>query len=496
MSLDLQAHTLEISHIVTREEAGAICKRYNLKLTNDVMIDVPSIAGINQICIKSNPVKTKDGVTVRYIYTLKLQINVGRLLKLSNVSMITLSQSNVQAMIKKLDQIMSSRLNLKASNSNSKEWLLSRLDCGLDARFDIDDESIMRERISLLHDTFNPLNIRKCKYKLYKGYDAPEVKYESITINNDSYSYNIYYKLQQLIKEDGINLPQEIIAEIKNVIRIEKQLEGKGLSNSVGSPKKLLQLLDNNVITKIMNTIVSDMECIFGGGIHVSYEEAMKIIDASKWSDQEKLQMKTLYTGVDTFGYSGTLKILEQQIKVSGGNKTDIKGMQVYVQNTRMKIEALGISIASKHIKGILAIDDISTAIAIMEKKNKRRRTKCKFSKVDWVASENRYKCNPTLHNAYGNTFRTCLGAKTQEQAEMMVLYKIRDNMQQNMKVHGSDIAAQIVCIKNAIDEVSNFKTVVDRQEIHLIIENMIDQAKARIKLLTNKKTKEVINYE
>jgi 3-hydroxymyristoyl/3-hydroxydecanoyl-(acyl carrier protein) dehydratase len=238
------------------------------------------------------------------------------------------------------------------------------------------------------------------------------------------------------------------------------------------------------------------MRYIFGKGIHVTYEEAINMIDASNWSDQVKRQMMTLYAGVDTFGYSGTLDILEQQIKANGGSEAEIKGMQTYVLNTRKKIEALGISITGIHMKGLLAIDDISTAIANMEKKNKRRRQKSTFGKIYWAESERRFKCNPSLHGTCGTTFRTSVAAKTQEEVEMKILHKIRDNMLHNMKVHGSDDNAQIACIKNAIDEVDNFKTIVDRQEILLLVDNIIDQANAKIQLLTNKKMKENINRE
>ena len=307
MSLCLQCHTMELSHTVKQNEVDELCRIYNVPYSSDIHITKPNIAGINAIEIKRNPVM-KGGVRVRFTHNMMIRVNVSRLLNRSNVSMATLKKADAKAVIDRLDSILSKKFHLSVQNSNSADWMLGRLDCGIDLHIGIDELEVLRTYMRLLHKGFS----KSCKFEYtpYKGYDRPEVKSESITLNNASATYNIYYKVGEWLKKYPAALQTEI-DEIKDVIRIEKQLKGSRALKQLTTDKKRLSVLLNEDSTfALMGKIVAEVKELFGSGDHVTYDEAMRILEDSSYKEDEKRRLKSLYASIDTFGYSGTMEIL------------------------------------------------------------------------------------------------------------------------------------------------------------------------------------------
>ena len=490
MTLELQVHTLAISHRITKKEALYISNLYGKKLTADVLIDAPKIRGINEIRIIGNPIK-EAGVFVGLSYTLELQINVGRLLNISNVAMTNLNKNNVQSMINKLNHHVLNRFQMELKNSDVANWNITRLDCGLDVKYDDYDETTMKARMELLHNTFNPLNKCRCDYTRYRGYDLPKVRQESITVNNASYTYNIYYKLLQLIdkyKNNLSSLSQKEWDEIRNVIRVEKQMTNTYLGRVLGKGKELSKLLDEDILNNIMNSIIADMKAIFGTGIHVSYEEGIQIIENSHYSEEDKVQLKLLYASVDQVGFPETLKYMEQLVKKKGGKADEVQKMEQEIVSNRRKIEALGISVVPLRVNEMSHFEDINTAIDNMAKKKPKTRSKGKFCSITPDIKNNRFRCNPTYHFPNGQVKRVSVAGKTREAAEMAVLEKLRDLLRENTNNAKGDYDMQIAYNQCAMKDVENFKTVIERQEMLDILDDVIRQIKNRIQLLENKK--------
>lgn len=481
---DLQAHTFEMTHKISANEAKFVCNLFKEPYSTDVHINSPPILGINQIHIKRNPVYLQ-GKVISYIHTITLEVNVGRLLKLSNVSMTDLSKANVQAMFKKLDFMLSNKFHLLSQNSCSADWTLSRLDCGLDVKMDTDDKNILKEHMYLLHRTFNPKNNRGCEFTPFKGYDAANVMYESITLNNKYYRYNIYYKLLQLEKEYGNKLLPKERDEIKDIIRVEKQLKGKALTNAIGSPRKLSLLLDEDIVSNVMKTMVSDMKFLFGSGVHATYDEAIRVIDSSKYPRDVKLNLKLLYANADTFGYAKTLSNLVDLAKGHGADDKTVNIMQTLIDKRRKQIEALGIAIAGLNDKVApqvekTVLNNINDSIQKMLKAKIARRSKGSFCRFSFDAPNKRYRCNPTLHDINGKR-RISVAGKSLEEAEMNVLYKIREFLNANLRIHKNDEAARRNCLIVTRQDVEHFKMVIDRPEMLAILDDVLNQLNGRI---------------
>lgn len=103
---------------------------------------------------------------------------------------------------RRLNEIFTKTFVFKQKHCDSAEWYMERIDCGIDLKLGTDDEEVLKAYIKALHDSFDSNNYRGVRYSQYKGWDAPEVQYESVTLEtagckngNSLYKYNIYCKL-------------------------------------------------------------------------------------------------------------------------------------------------------------------------------------------------------------------------------------------------------------------------------------------------------------
>lgn len=488
MPLCLQCHTLEISHIIKQDEVNTLCRVYNVPYGSDVHIAKPNIAGINAISISRKPVM-RDGILVRHTYTMTLQFNVGRLLKRSNVAMTDLKKNDAKTMIDRLDRILSQKLHLSAQNSNSADWMLGRLDCGIDLHMGIDEPRVLRAYMRLLHKGFT-MNCR-CGYTPYKGYDRPEVKSESVTLDNmaRTFSYNIYYKLLEWLKKNP-SAPQTETAEIWDVIRIEKQLKGsRGLKQLTPDKKRLSALLDESRTFALMGKIVAEVKELFGSGFHVTYDEAIRIIRGSPYGEGEKVRLQVLYASVDTFGYLGTA---ERLVKQYGWDEASCRKM---MDECRKKIEALGISIAGLSLEDVemTGQEKLESIGDILQKQwdaGSVKKSKGTFGGIRYDAARGRWRCNFRYHDAAGVTHRTTVAGKKgepKEAVEMKVLGFIRDNMRANMKATAGNPQGQIRCLELAEDEIQRFKETITRKEMLATLDDCIRQIEGRIQKSVSK---------
>ena len=201
MAIDLSGHTMVIHNKISSSEARYLCTLlYGKSLSKNVEISGTDIkiAGINQINITGSKIPD-SGI---WTYEIYIQVNFGRLIKKTKTAMLVLTKRNVNAVIKRLDDIFNKNFAFKLKHCNASDWHMSRLDCGIDIKLGTDDETVLRAYIKALHDSFDGNNSRGVLYSKYIGWDAPEVKEESITLEtagykngNPLYRYNIYYKL-------------------------------------------------------------------------------------------------------------------------------------------------------------------------------------------------------------------------------------------------------------------------------------------------------------
>lgn len=491
MAIDLSEHTMVIHNKISPLEAHYLCSLYGKSLSKNVELsgaDI-NIAGINQINIKG----TKIPESGNWIYDVKIKVNVGRLIKQTKVAMLVLNKRNVNAIIKRLDAIFTNTFAFKQKHCNSAEWYIERIDCGIDLKLGTDDETVLKAIIKALHDSFDSSNYRGVQYSKYKGWDAPEVQYESITLEtegyqngNPLYKYNIYYKLLQLMKyaeEHGYTLSQEEIDEIKDVIRIEKQIDD--VSKVFGCSSKLGTLLNEDVTEKVMNSIIKEMKLFFGTGDYLTYEEGLARIYATKYDLDTQNLMGAVYAYVDSHGYSALLEFVEQQIKASGGSDADVSNKHKEIAKIRMQIEALGISVAP--VQNVASMKGISTLLDEELKAREKPRKKHKFSEINPTKEPSggiRYMCKPTIYSEMGEFKRTTIASSvggTREECEVKVYEKIRSNLNTRYQSFLGQPEEQIKCCEDAVYDYKRFRTIVQSKKVRKDIDLMLDKISRRI---------------
>lgn len=493
MAIDLSEHTMIIHNRISASEAHHLCDLYGESLSKNVEISgaVIKIAGINQINISGNKIP-ESGI---WTYDVKIKVNVGRLIKQTDAAMLVLSKKNVETIIKRLNEIFMGAFAFKLKHCDSAEWYMERIDCGIDLKLGTDDETVLRAVIKALHSSFDYNNSRRVRYSKFKGWDAPEVQNESVTLEtagyrsgNPLYKYNIYYKLLQLMKhaqKHGYTLPQEVMDEIKDVIRIEKQIVD--VSRVFGCSNKLGTLLNEEVTEKVMNNIIKEMKLFFGTGDYLTYEEGIARIYASKYDLDTLNLMGAVYAYVDSHGYSALLEFVEQQIKVFGGTDADVSNKHKEIAKIRKKIEALGISVASVH--DVESMKGISTLLDEELKMRAKPRKKHKFCEIKPVIQDSgrkRYMCKPTIYSETGEFKRTSIASGvggTREECEVQVFEKIRHNLNVRYQSLVGQPEDQIKCCEDASYDYTRFRTIVQSKKVKKDIDLMLDKISRRIEL-------------
>uniref|UniRef100_UPI003FF02292 hypothetical protein n=1 Tax=Lachnospira sp. TaxID=2049031 RepID=UPI003FF02292 len=491
MAIDLSEHTMVIHKKVSLSEARYLCSLYGKSLSKSVELSGADIkiAGINQINILGIKIPNSGN----WIYDVKIQVNVGRLIKQTKVAMLVLNKSNVNAIIKRLNEIFTKTFAFKQKHCDSAEWYMERIDCGIDLKLGTDDEEVLKAYIKALHDSFDSNNYRGVRYSQYKGWDAPEVQYESVTLEtagckngNSLYKYNIYCKLLQLTKyakEHGLTLSQAEIDEIRNVIRIEKQIID--VAKVFGCSNKLGSLLDEDVTEKVMNNIIREIKLFFGVGDYMPYEEGIARIYSSNYDIDAQNFMGVVYAYVDSYGYSALLEFVEQQIKSSGGTDDDVSKKHKEIALARKRIESLGISVASVHDMPMMK--GISTLLDDELKTRAKPRKKHKFSEINSVKEPSggiRYMCKPTIHSEKGEFKRTTIASSvggSREECEIKVYEKIRSNLNIRYQSFLGQPEKQIKCCEDAVYDYERFRTIVKSKNVRMDIEQMLDKISRRI---------------
>lgn len=469
MPHELAVHTFDISHWISKWEANRIKQKFQIALNERLKIGSTGIAGINQIEIKENPVYGADGVVLKPSYQLCLQVNLGKLLRISDTLMVAINKSTVRKMITALSKVMDKQLQLSPKNSIPERWILNRLDCG----FDIDLSQFIGRKfgsihltgvyIHLLHNTLNLHNNRHCTLKPYKGCDSQNAQWESLYFGNDSYRYNIYSKHNQLIRTYG-KLSPEQHSEAEYILRIEKQIFGKGIANGIGSPQKLALLLDESVIEKVFDTIIKDIKTFFGTGDFVPYVDAVLKIGKSSYSKEYKKILKTVLNGISKFGFHGFISGVLAEAKKNGIAEEIVRKI---FKRYREDIEALGIS-ASSILKDDIedSLQGIFSIVSPDLSKNLTGRKKGKFASIYQDKANSRYRCNITVHNAEGGQKRISMADTQKERLEDKILDKLVEVHNQNILEIQSNSEQIITVTEQTKADIQNYRTTINRPDL------------------------------
>lgn len=464
MANDAYSHTMNLHNVISPQEATTICRLYGKTLSSFVEIKKVNVAGINEITLIERNYTDKKTKLPSTNYDIEVVINVGRLLRKSKILMVALNKKTVEKIISRLTNIFANKFLLGVNHSDAGEWNISRLDCGIDLKMFTDDPLVLREYIRILHDSFNYANSKNVTYLPYKTTKSfEEIKYESISLicGNGRYVYNIYYKLQEL-KNKGVVLSEKEIAEVANVIRIEKQILDVG--KVFGCSNKLSSLLDENLTERLMAGVVRDMKELFGRGDYMNCGDGTSKILSSKLPHDRRIELAFLYGHLDTIPYAYHYRVSEGIIEYLSDTEQDFKERKVALQLERKQLEDIGVSVALVHSAD--NFPNINTLIDNQCYQTKKPRRKGSFGEIrlqDEGEDKYRYKCNASLHLHDGTTKRfsiaSSIGGDIAE-IEEKIIKKVISLAKINLDSVGDCVQKQIACIEYAQQDLENFLSV------------------------------------
>lgn len=468
MSLYVQGHTLKIKRKISAGEVGRICRTFSIPeiydSENQLYISPTRCRGIKNICI-SKQLKWRGNQPNGFQYSVELEINVVKLLNKAEVSMAEISPANAKEMYAKVDDYLVKILQLDVRNCKSRKWTLIDLHCGFDVRVpdvDIDKIPFIIRAMNRSLDLDNQNHCRIPHNAMHLN--GPE-KYESLRFENNYYTYNIYYKYQELVNKGIVVSPQGLL-EARNTIRIEIQMSSPGVNKKVGSPQEFGLLESIAVSNKLLQMVCKDMKAFFGSGAYISYDDAMALIEGSSFVQDEKLYMKILYTGA----YRCNLpQFLDGIWKTALNEGVLWRDIQPHIKETIKRLESLGIAVggltqAELSQVQVNRIENINTYIDRMFAPVIKKGGKSAFSKIVLLKDGTRWKCQPVLkdYNGIGHRYqKTGITPAVVEKKILKLIYKV---MKENLS-RVSTPEEQNRMLLQTKDEAERYATVLHTKE-------------------------------
>lgn len=477
----IQVHTLNIKKKISSYEVARICRNYNVVESYDSNNEI-GICNIKHRGIKRLTIKqiAKANRTKGFIHYVELEINAVKLIGKTEAAMIEMSPNNAEHMFKTIDKYLQSVLQLDIRNANCRVWTLIRLDCGLDVVLP-DDILVQFCMMRIMNRSLNLMNRSNCSLPPYIDKLSGVELNESIRFSNTQYTYNIYLKALELAKKYP-NIPQSMMQEVRNILRIEIQLNSIGVSKKVGSPQQFCLLADAKITRKLLLMVVNDMKKYFGVGQYVPHEDAVNMICNAQNTEQD-LKYKMLLVCEAAYKY-GFQRFVNAAIKEARVCNYDEKVLVGNINKYVLEIEKLGISIGGiDDMRVVNSIKNINEYIAdlVVFSIASTHRKKGVFSKIATIEGGKRMKCQPILKNELGESKRYQFTGVTREVVERKVLDEgIRKNLNEN---YGKAVTReqQQSILAQAKDEVERFRTIVQSKSVLADVDALLNKIQARM---------------
>ena len=247
-------HTAEMKKWITQKEANLVKAFFGLKPEDDLTEQTffyPQ--GITKIWIEKICAKSKSR------YYIHVQINFARVLGISNHTVMPYTTANISKVVTKVTGVLK-QLSLTHGNEKFADWTVERFDCAFDI-YEQHKELLMM----LLNRSVNLSNARKkCLHIPISGKTPEELLFQSMRFGNDSYTYNIYDKLRQLMDEGKV-LSDKEWQEVQQLLRLERQNHKSAVKKLLPN-RKVKDLASSKVRENILKTMLDDVQSFWGTG--------------------------------------------------------------------------------------------------------------------------------------------------------------------------------------------------------------------------------------
>lgn len=198
-------HTAEFKRWISRKEANSIKAYFNLnpdeKLTGSTYFYQ---YGVTKIWLEE--IKGK-----KPRYYLHMIVNFSRVLGISNYRAMPYTPRNVKKVFTAMNKVLKA-LPLSSNNAVFPDWTRERFD----SVFDIYEEHTELQ-MQLLNQSVNLSDRKKrCNRIPIQGKTAQELECQSMRFGNNSFTYNIYRKIEE-IQDKGKSITEEEKAEVQHL---------------------------------------------------------------------------------------------------------------------------------------------------------------------------------------------------------------------------------------------------------------------------------------
>lgn len=421
-------HTAEFKRWISRREANSIKAYFNLnpdeKLTGSTYFYQD---GITKLWIEE--VKGK-----KPRYYLHMIINFSRVLGISNYKAMPYTLGNVKKVFTAMNKVLKA-LPLSGNNAVFPDWTRERLD----SVFDIYEEHT--ELLMVLLNRSVNLSDRKkrCNRIPIQGKTAQELECQSMRFGNNSFTYNIYRKIEE-IQDKGKSITEEEKAEVQHLLRIERQ-------NHKNSFKELVKtagdLANANVHDEILKTMIDEMELFFGRSDYRSWKGI-----ESAYLPEHEADIKAILNVMK----QATLNPLEAA--------QDIRAKEISGIFDRLGLSHVGIKKDAVEQYGIDFMQGIYSRIIAKFPRPPDKRKYNAFP-IPHQIVDGRFKATITLYDANSGRKQIQIAGKTVEDFENKVFCKLVSTYIANQAYLESDDSAQKDLALKSADSIVRFCKVV-----------------------------------
>lgn len=432
-------HTGAMKKWVSEKEVSSIKSFFGIK-PNEPLEDEMSLysQGITKLWIEEVRGKAKPRFYVH------VKVNFARVLGISDFTVMPLTAANMKKVITTVTAILKEFLS--NGNEQFSAWTVERLDSVFD---------VYEEHTALLMQLLNySLDLsssrKKCRLIPIPGKQPEDTIFQSMRFGNDSYIYNIYVKLTQLLNE-GKALTDAELAEMQQLLRVERQ-------NHENAIKKLLpngkvgDLATAKVRESILRTMIDDIQLFFGTGDFYS----------SKSLNEQYSDRVTEIRPIIPVMKCITINSL--------ANERAAYTKDVAEVFSKLGIAPAGIQKQLAQQYGVDYMDGLDSRIVSLYPRPVDRRQYNSFP-VPHKGADGRYRATVTLYWANHEKQKVSVAGRTLEDYEMKVSRKLREVHLINRGFKNVNPDA----FDKSFDSILRFRKMAKTKEVQTEIDNFLE---------------------
>lgn len=432
-------HTAETKAWITQREANAVKAFFNVKPDEPLSEQTQFYQrGITKIWVEE-----VGGQKPRFY--IHMVVNFSRLLGISNYAIMPFSTVNIRKATTAVNKVLK-LLPLSPENAMFTDWTVQRLDTAFD---------IQAEHTGLLMQLLNySLDLsssrKKCRLIPIPGKQPEDTIFQSMRFGNDSYVWNVYVKLTQLLSE-GKALTDAELAEVQQLFRVERQ-------NHENAIKKLLpngkvgDLAAAKVRESILRTMIDDIQLFFGTGDFYSWKGIKE-----RFSDRAA-ELEPIITAMKRITAN------------SLANERAAYTKDVAEVFSKLGIAPAGIQKQLAQQYGVDYMDGLYSRIISLYPRPADRRQYNSFP-IPHKGADGRYRATVTLYWANQEKQKVSVAGRTVEDYETKVSRKLRDVYLTNRGFKSVNPDA----LDKSFDSILRFRKVAKTKEVKTEIDDFIE---------------------